>query len=159
MMADVVPVIDLGPHLAGRPGALRAAAAELRNALEGVGFFIVVGHGMPRELIERTFAEARRFHAQPYEAKMALRLNDHNNGYMAMGRYAVWTSDVNKNDKPDLNEAFFIRRERAPDNIMRMTGRRFTGANVWPEESLLPDFRAHILDYMRSMEDFTNRLL
>ena len=46
-------------------------------------------------------------------AKMALRMNEHNNGYMAMGRYAVWTSDVNANDKPDLNEAFFIKRERA----------------------------------------------
>jgi hypothetical protein len=33
---------------------------------------------------------------------MALRMNEHNNGYMAMGKYAVWTSDVNANDKPDL---------------------------------------------------------
>src|SRR5436309_2741162 len=145
MMADVVPVIDLGPHLAGRPGALRAAAAELRNALEGVGFFIVVGHGMPRELIERTFAEARRFHAQPYEAKMALRMNEHNNGYMAMGRYAVWTSDVNANDKPDLNEAFFTKRERAPDDPLARSGRRFVGPNHWPAD--LPGFRETVLAY------------
>src|SRR5437879_10455515 len=131
-MADVIPVIDLGPHLAGRPGALRAAASELRNALEGVGFFIVVGHSVPRKLIERTFAEARRFHAQPYEAKIALRMNEHNNGYMAMGRYAVWTSDVNANDKPDLNEAFFVKRERPPAHPLRRSGRRFVGANQWP---------------------------
>ena len=72
---------------------------------------------------------------------------------------AVWTSDVNNNDKPDLNEAFFIRRERAPDNPMRMTGRRFTGPNVWPDEDVLPGFRSHVLDYLRAMEDFTNRLL
>jgi hypothetical protein len=31
---------------------------------------------------------------------------------MAMGKYAVWTSDVNTNDKPDLSEAFFVKRER-----------------------------------------------
>ena len=30
-----------------------------------------------------------------------------------MGRYAVRTSDINNNDKGDLNEAFFIKRERA----------------------------------------------
>ena len=30
-------------------------------------------------------------------------MNEHNNGYMTLGRYAVWTSDVNANDKPDLN--------------------------------------------------------
>ena len=54
--------------------------------------------------------------------KLAMKLNEHNNGYMAMGRYAVWTSDVNKNDKPDLNEAFFIKRERAPDDPLRRLG-------------------------------------
>ncbi|HEX9818662.1 MAG TPA: 2OG-Fe(II) oxygenase family protein [Methylomirabilota bacterium] len=39
-MTAVVPVLDLGPYLAGRPGALEATAAELRAALEGVGFFL-----------------------------------------------------------------------------------------------------------------------
>ena len=29
-------------------------------------------------------------------------MNEHNNGYMTLGRYAVWTSDVNANDKPFL---------------------------------------------------------
>jgi len=155
----MIPVIDLRDYLAGRPGALERTAGEIRDAFSRIGFFVITGHDVPPRLIEQTFAEAKRVHALPMSDKVGMKLNDHNNGYMAMGRYAVWTSDVNKNDKPDLNEAFFIRRERAPDNIMRMTGRRFTGANVWPEESLLPDFRAHILDYMRSMEDFTNRLL
>src|SRR5438876_6846339 len=157
MMADVVPVIDLGPHLAGRPGALRAAAAELRNALEGVGFFIVVGHGMSRELIERTFAEARRFHAQPYEAKMALRMNEHNNGYMAMGRYAVWTSDVNANDKPDLNEAFFSKRERSPDDPLARSGRRFAGPNSWSKD--LPGLREAVLAYTDAVDALGRRLL
>src|SRR5262245_37191184 len=140
----VIPVIDLTRYLDGT-GALEAIAAELRRALEGVGFFIIVGHGVPRDLIERTFAEARRFHAQPWEAKMALRMNEHNNGYMAMGRYAVWTSDVNANDKPDLNEAFFVKRERGPDDPLGRSGRRFVGPNVWPDD--LPGFRQTILAY------------
>src|SRR5262245_66157743 len=156
-MADVVPVIDLGPHLAGRPGALRATAAELRNALEGVGFLIVVGHAGPHGLIERTFAEARRFHAQPDAAKMALRMNEHNNGYMAMGRYAVWTSDVNANDKPDLNEAFFIKRERGPDDPLGRSGRRFVGPNLWPDD--LPGFRQTILAYTAAVDALGRCLL
>ena len=41
-------------------------------------------------------------------------MNEHNNGHMAIGKYAVWTSEVNVNDKPDLNEAFFIKRKRRP---------------------------------------------
>src|SRR5262249_48293834 len=105
-----IPVIDFAPCFGGRAGARDAAAAAggaVRDALEHVGFFVMTGHGVSPELIERTFAEARRFHDQPLDAKMALRMNEHNNGYMSMGRYAVWTSDVNANDRPDLNEAFF----------------------------------------------------
>ena len=112
----VIPVIDVGPCFAGVPGARERTARQLGEALQTIGFFVLVNHGVPRDLIARTFDEARRFHAQPMAAKMALRMNEHNNGYMAMGRYAVWTSDVNDNDKPDLNEAYFTKRERTPDD-------------------------------------------
>ena len=152
-----IPVIDLGPCFAGRAGALDAAAAQLRDALEGVGFFIIVNHGVPRTLIDATFAEARRFHAQSEDAKMALRMNEHNNGYMAMGRYAVWTSEVNVNDKPDLNEAFFVKRERPEDHPLRRSGRRFVGPNRWPTD--LPGFREAVLAYTDAMDALTARML
>src|SRR5262249_52672272 len=109
-VADRIPTIDVGPYLRGASGALEATAAELRAALEEIGFFVIVNHGVSEDLIARTFAEARRFHDRPIDWKMALRMNEHNNGYMAMNRYAVWTSDVNANTKPDLNEAFFVKR-------------------------------------------------
>src|SRR5436189_3537258 len=152
-----IPTIDLGRYMAGAPGALDATAAELRDALEGIGFFIVVNHGVSRDLIGRAFAEARRFHAQPYEAKVALRLNEHNNGYMAMGRYAVWTSEVNANDKPDLNEAFFVKRERGPHDPLGRSGRRFVGPNVWPND--LPGFRETVLAYTDAVDALGRRLL
>jgi isopenicillin N synthase-like dioxygenase len=152
-----IPVIDLGPCFAGVAGALDGAAAELRQALEEVGFFIIVNHGVARDLIEGTFAEARRFHAQPTAVKMALRMNEHNNGYMAMGRYAVWTSEVNANDKPDLNEAFFIKRERPPDDPLRRSGRRFVGENRWPDD--LPGFRETVLAYTDAVDRLGQRML
>jgi isopenicillin N synthase-like dioxygenase len=154
---SVIPVIDLGPCFAGAPGALGAAAAALRGGLEDIGFFIIVNHGVSLSLIERTFAEARRFHDQPLAAKMALRMNEHNNGYMAMGRYAVWTSDVNRNDKPDLNEAFFCKRERGPEDPLRRSGRRFVGPNRWPDA--LPGFREAVLAYTDAMDALTRRVL
>src|SRR6267143_4407483 len=153
----VIPVIDLGPYLSGVPGALEATAAQLRGALETIGFFIIMQHDVPPDLIARTFAEARRFHAQPLAAKMALRMNEHNNGYMAMGKYAVWTSDVNANDKPDLNEAFFIKRERRPDDTLARSGRRFVGPNVWPDQ--LPGFRDTVLAYTAAVDALGRRLL
>jgi isopenicillin N synthase-like dioxygenase len=153
----MIPVIDLTDFMAGGAGALAATGRQIHDALTQVGFFVLTGHGIPTGLIDQTFAEAKRLHDLPMETKLALRLNEHNNGYMASGRYAVWTSDVNKNDKPDLNEAFFVKRERAADNPSRLSGRRFTGANVWPSD--LPGFRENILEYYAEMEAFTNRLL
>src|SRR5262245_66137548 len=146
----VIPIIDPGPYLSGGPGALEATALQLRSALETIGFFIIIHHDVPQDLIARTFAEARRFHEQPLAAKMALRMNEHNNGYMAMGKYAVWTSEVNVNDKPDLNEAFFIKRERRPDDPLARSGRRFVGPNLWPET--LPGFRATVLAYIDTVD-------
>src|SRR6059036_1413986 len=146
----MIPVIDLGPYLSARPGASTATAAELDRALRDVGFFVVVNHGIPQALIDDTFAEARRFHAQPMDAKLTLRMNEHNNGYMMLGRYAVWTSDVNANDKPDLNEAFFVKRERGPDDPLVRAGRRFAGPNQWPQN--LPGFRESVLAYTDTVD-------
>ncbi len=153
----MIPVIDLGPYLTGQPGASTAAAAELDCALRDVGFFVVVNHGIPQALIDDTFAEARRFHAQPMDAKLALRMNEHNNGYMMLGRYAVWTSDVNANDKPDLNEAFFVKRERGPDDPLVRARRRFAGPNQWPAN--LPGFRDAVLAYTDAVDALGRKIL
>ncbi len=158
-MTQEIPIIDLSDFVAGRPGALQAVARSIHDALTQVGFFVITGHDVPTDLIAQTFEQARRFHALSSDTKLGLRLNEHNNGYMAKGRYAVWTSDVNKNDKPDLNEAFFIKRERALEHPLRRAGRRFAGANVWPVDADLPGFRASVLAYADAMEAFTNRLL
>jgi isopenicillin N synthase-like dioxygenase len=74
-----------------------------------------------------------------------------------MGRFAVWTSEVNANDKPDLNEAFFVKRERPPDHPLRRSGRRFVGANQWPEA--LPGFRDTVLAYTDALDALGRRLL
>ncbi len=97
----MIPILDLADYLAGKPGSLEHTAAQIQNALTRVGFFVITGHDVALRLIEQTFAEAKRLHDLPMADKVAMKLNDHNNGYMAMGRYAVWTSDVNNNDKPD----------------------------------------------------------
>ena len=158
-MAAAIPIIDVGAMLSGQPEALAAVARQVHDALTQVGFFVVTGHDVPRALIDRTFAEAQRFHALPMARKLALKMNEHNNGYMAMGRYAVWTSEVNRNDKPDLNEAFFIKRERGADDPLLRSGRQFVGPNVWPDEAELPGFRAHVLDYVDAMDGFARRFL
>ena len=162
-MSETIPVIDIADYVAGRPGALAATARQVHDALTTIGFFVLTGHGVPQPLIERTFAEARRLHALPIAKKLALKLNEHNNGYMVMGRYAVRTSDLNNNDPSvysgDLNEAFFVKRERPPDDPLLLSGRRFVGPNQWPADSDLPGFRANLLEYAAAMDSFARRFV
>lgn len=155
--AGSIPVLDLGTYLGGAPGAVENTAAEIRAALEDVGFFLIVNHGVPASLVDATFEEARRFHAQPLAAKMALRMNEHNNGYMAINRYVVRTSEVNRNDRPDLNEAFFTKRERPDSHPGVRAGRRFIGHNRWPPD--LPGFREAVLRYTDALDGLGRRLL
>ena len=88
---------------------------------------------------------------------MSLRMNEHNNGYMAMARYTVRTAEVNAGAAPDLNEAFFVKRERPPEDPLRRSGRRFVGPNVWPDD--LPGFRENVLAYTDAMDRFACRML
>ena len=53
--ADAIPVIDLGPYLAGEPGALDHAGAELRHALTEIGFYSIVNHGVPSALVHEVY--------------------------------------------------------------------------------------------------------
>ncbi len=150
-----IPLIDLAPLTAGgRSGAAEIAPA-LRQALEEIGFLIIVNHGVSQALIEQTFAQAKRFHAQDMAAKQAVLMNAHNNGYMAMARYGVRTSRVSEDALPDMNESFFIKRERPPDDPLAT--RRFGGPNEWPTG--LPGFREHLLAYTEAVDALGRRLL
>ena len=157
MAGSAVPVIDVADYLAGVRGARAVVGSEIRSALEDVGFFVIVNHDVPRDLVARAFDEARRIHALDAGTKKTLRLNEHNNGYMAIARYTVQMSELNDGAAPDLNEAFFVKRERPPDDPLRRSGHRFAGPNVWPEG--LPGFREIVLAYTDAIDQFARRML
>jgi isopenicillin N synthase-like dioxygenase len=155
---DHIPVIDISPLADGSAAGRALVATQLRETLTRIGFLVITGHGVPQSLIDRTFAEAKRFHAQPMSEKHKVLMNAHNNGYMASGRYNVRTSRVSEAAaKPDLNEAFFIKRERSPDDPMAKANRRFAGPNEWPDN--LPGFKPALLEYTETVDTMARRLL
>src|SRR5436190_24389662 len=60
---EKIPTLDVSPYLKGEPGGREAVAARLREISMTVGFFYLKGHGVPQRLLERMFAEAKRFHS------------------------------------------------------------------------------------------------
>ena len=151
LIAATIPVLDVAPYLAGDLRACERLGAELRWAFENVGFYYLRGHGIPRSLIDATFAQAARFHALPLEDKLAVRVNADNVGYLPMkiGQFP--------DRPPSRNAAFFLRRDRASDDPLVLAGRRFHGLNQWP--AALTGFRETALAYMRAMEALCRRLV
>ena len=156
MIGSEIPLIDVSGFLAGRPEATKRAAAELRFAFEKVGFYYLAGHGVPQALIDETYDAAARFHAQPLEAKLAVKVDEHNIGYMPIARKPPPNAAA-QGKKPSQNEAYFLRRERAPDDPDVVSNRRFHAMNKWPAE--LPGFRETTLAYMEALEALCRRLV
>jgi isopenicillin N synthase-like dioxygenase len=153
----VIPMLDVSRYLAGDRSELDRLGRELRYAFERVGFYYLRGHDVPQSLIGAMFAEAERFHAQPLERKLALRINEHNIGYMPIGGSIARSSKVNNNTRPSVNEALFFRRERTPNDPDVIAGKRFRGLNQWPAD--LPGFRETVLAYMAAMESLGRRMV
>ena len=152
-----IPVIDLAPCLAGEPGALETTAAQFRHCLEKIGFFYISGHGVPQSLLDGIFAATQRFHAQPLDEKMKIHLNRSNNGYMPLKGHAQRHSVLNKDPKPNENESFFAKKERAADDPDVLAGKDLRDPNQWPEA--LPGFRETVLEYQAVLRDLGHRML
>jgi isopenicillin N synthase-like dioxygenase len=155
--ANTIPVIDLGPTLAGEPGAAENAAKALRVALTEIGFYYIANHGIPAAMIADIYRQAARFHALPLEEKLAIRIDRHNVGYLPIKGDTLRTSTVAAVTKANLNEALFIARDLPPGHPDVVAGRRFRSMNQWP--AALPGFREIVVAYCGAAEMLVRRLV
>ena len=152
-----IPGLDLGPYLRGEKGALDPLTAALRETCEKVGFFYIKNHGIPQDLIDRTFAASKRIHAMPVADKKAIAMNEQNIGYMGVNESIQGHSKVEVARKPNYNESFFFMRDRKPDDPDVMAKKPFRGLNLWPAD--LPGFREDALAYQSAMEQLGMKML
>jgi isopenicillin N synthase-like dioxygenase len=153
---EEIPVLDMEGYLAGRPGEIERLAERLRDAQENIGFFFLRNHGVPQKLVDRMFAQTARFHAQPLEEKLKNHIDEDQTGYIPMQGSVITSSDLTRDNKPDLSEAFWVRRDRPANDPELLAKLRFR-TNKWPAN--LPGFRETVVEYMKKMEDLGWRML
>src|SRR4051794_30234083 len=75
---EEVTILDIAPALAGGTQGLGRGARELSRITEPIDFFYLKGHGIPQDLVDRVFAQSRRFHALrgDVKAQVAHRFTD-----------------------------------------------------------------------------------
>ena len=127
-----VPVIDFEPFLAGSAAERKRVALEIGRACRDIGFFYVVDHGVPLALIERVFAEARRFFALPPErkAEIAIEKSPCHRGWFALGGENL--DPAKQKETGDYKEGIKIGRDLPPDHPLVEAGLPLHGPNQWP---------------------------
>lgn len=104
-MTNAIPIIDIEDLSSPDAAARRRLASDIGRACRDIGFFAVLGHGVPDRLVDRTFAASRELFALPDEVKQSLAVGarDHHRGYVGPTREAI-----DEKAAPDFKEAFSL---------------------------------------------------
>ena len=152
-----IPLLDIGPYLAGEPGARAALARAVERTCRDTGFLVIANHGIDQRLIDGTFAAAVAFFDLPPERKLALKVGDLNIGYLPYGAQIVRSSKVHVNTQPNLSESFYIVNDLSPDDPRIVSGDPLYGLNKWPAD--MPEFRAATLAYTTAMRPLAAKMV
>ncbi|QFU87213.1 isopenicillin N synthase family oxygenase [Amycolatopsis sp. YIM 10] len=129
MVDGYVPVIDLSS------GTREELASAIGGACATSGFYVIVGHGIPRELVARMYAVTTEFFTLPVEEK------DRAGGFRRSG--GTTAQSLDQQSPPDLCESF---------------GAHVTAlADGWPDAPAA--FRETWLEYLTAVESLAHDLL
>ena len=127
-----IPAIDVSAAIGSgaTTSARNLVAQQLAEACRQVGFYSLLGHGVPRSLIDEVFEQNQRFHAQDLAAKQALAM-DRPGTVQGIGYLPPMHQKLPRRSVGNYNEAFIIKR----DGALRLSD------NPWPPKDQLADFR------------------
>jgi isopenicillin N synthase-like dioxygenase len=140
-----VPVIDLSGLRDG--SASMAVASEIDAACRELGFFSIVGHGVPDELRRRLEMLAREFFARPDrdKARIAMPLG----GSAWRGWFPIGGELTS--GRPDHKEGLYFGQELGPDDPRVLAGLPLHGRNQFPEHP--SGLRDAVLAYIAAVTD------
>jgi isopenicillin N synthase-like dioxygenase len=147
-----LPVLDLGPLLAGDSAGIDGLARQLREVAEGLGFMCLVNHGVPAELTDAMFDRSREFFALPLDDKLALEIDPHERGYQPLRMTVVRESRYYERPQNDFYESYNFGVDYADDNPNVIARKRMFGRNRWPASAPeLPGVAMRYLDRMGAL--------
>ena len=154
-----LPVLDVGPALAGDREAIEKLAGDWRDVWEGVGFMCIVNHGVPRDLIRRMTDEAKRFHDLPDEVKNTISVTRDQKGYIPSRRGITTHSEFHNSRKLDTVEVLVAATDYPESDPNVAAETQFYGQMPWLSEDIIPGFRATVTEYMDTITALGKRLL
>jgi isopenicillin N synthase-like dioxygenase len=147
-MIDVAAMLDPTCDVADRERVARA----IDDACRRVGFFSIVGHGIPSELQERLEATAHAFFSLPASEKATIamaRAGSAWRGWFPLG--GELTSGV-----PDRKEGIYFGSEHAPDHPRVLAGVALHGANQFPDDG---ELRGAVLDWLDALRPVADAVM
>lgn len=138
-MDSAFPIIDFAGVAQGDAPALGRAARQIADACTRTGFFYVVNHGLPEDVIAGAVNAAKKFFAQPDDVKQRSNAVDHR-GYIGIG-----DAFMKNAARSDWKESFVVGLELPASDPDVVAGEALRGPNVWPQA--LPEFRAALTAY------------
>jgi len=146
-----IPIVDISGIFSPDLKHRQAVADQVRDACIRVGFFYAKGHGVPSEMMDKTFGWAKRFFELSFDEKMELFINNQDNyrGYTPM--YGSGKPDVD--GLANANEAFDwgLDAKLNDDPAYDCCDPYMKGSNVWPKQ--LPGFEEHLSQYFSKVRD------
>lgn len=149
-MTDEVPLIDVSSIFTKTGAGVREVADQIARACEDIGFFYVVGHSVPQDVMDGAFDAAARFFEQPVDKLKEIKVNPWHRGYMPMHETTM------PGFRPDVKDSFDWGPEYGPDDEEMRAGKPLHGPNQWPD---LPGFREAVGAYYAAVKDFGFALL
>ena len=158
--ATHVPIIDFSGADSPDPAVRDRIAREIHIACRTIGFFYIVGHGVPRDLIARVFDASVEFFDLPQNTKNALHMRNSpaQSGYEPIAAQSLDSQDATAEAAPpDLKESFYCGLELPADHPLSLKKLRGYGHNQWPRD--VPAMKETLVPYYGEMTKLGRRIL
>lgn len=152
MTQQSLPFVDISRF--ADPDLRTTFLADLRSAAHDVGFFYVVGHGIPAEVTSGVLEAAREFFSLPLEQRLEIENvnSPHFRGYSRVGTERT-AGAADQRDQIDIGPERAALTDIPPDKAYL----RLVGPNQWPSGA--PGLRPAVLAWLAEADRVAREVL